>query len=64
VPGAGERHQRGPARGRLDPWQGTTDPKASSPNLARDAPEPHPTPVKGRERGEQGGEGIEREEEA
>jgi hypothetical protein len=51
-------------RGQLDPWQGTIDPKASSPDLAEDAPEPHSTPTKGRERGEQGGEGTEREEEA
>jgi hypothetical protein len=51
-------------RGQLDPWQGTIDPKTSSPDLAEDAPEPHPTSTKGRERGEQGGEGTEREEEA
>jgi hypothetical protein len=54
----------GLVRGRLDPWQGTIDPKASSPNLTGDAPEPHPTPAKGRERGEQGGKGTEREDEA
>jgi hypothetical protein len=63
IPGAGERRRTGPVRGRLDPWQGTIDPKVSSPDLTGDAPEPHPTPAKGRERGEQGGEGTKREEE-
>jgi hypothetical protein len=59
-----QRTSDGSRAGTTGSMAGTTDPKASSPDLAGDTLEPHPTPTKGRERGEQGGEGIEREEEA